>query len=280
MATATVDGIATRYEIAGSGPPLLMYSPGGFDSRLENWTSLGIYGRTAMLAQLAGSYTCITFDRRESGRSGGRVERVSWSDYVAQGLGLLDHLGVDRAHVMGGCVGCSSVVAFAVAHPERVASMVLYSPAGGARYRLTQHSRFATHTAFVREQGLAAVVDLARSGDDGFTKDPRVGPWVSVIRTDDAFADAYVRHDRDAYLLLVGSMARLMFDRDTVPGAEPEDLLRCAVRALVVPGQDASHATSAARYLEECLPRAEYWDVPVSEQTEQTAPARVLQFLG
>jgi pimeloyl-ACP methyl ester carboxylesterase len=279
MATAVVDGIATRYEVIGSGPPLLMYSPGGFDSRLENWTSLGVYGRTGLLAQLAARYRCIAFDRRESGLSGGRVERVMWSDYVAQGVGLLDHLGIDRAHLMGGCVGCSSVVAFGVAHPERVLSMVLYSPAGGARYRLTQHSRFETHAAFVRAAGLAAVVELARSGDDGFTKDPRVGPWVTVLRTDSAFAAGYARLDRDEYLLLVGSMARLMFDRDTVPGAEPEDLLRCAIPVLVVPGQDASHATSAARYLEECLPRAEYWDVPVSEQTEHTAPARVLDFL-
>jgi len=37
-----------------------------------------------------------------------------------------------------------------------------------------------------------------------------------------------------------------------------EDLLRLDVPVLIVPGQDASHATSAARYLEECLPRAEY----------------------
>ena len=40
------------------------------------------------------------------------------------------------------------------------------------------------------------------------------------------------------------------------------------IPALIVPGHDASHATSAARYLEECLPHAEYWDVPVAEQTE------------
>ena len=70
-----------------------------------------------------------------------------------------------------------------------------------------------------------------------------------------------------------------MFDRDTVPGAEPEDLLTLDIPALIVPGQDESHAPSAARYLQECLPRAEYWDVPVAEQTEQTAPARILEFL-
>ena len=48
---------------------------------------------------------------------------------------------------------------------------------------------------------------------------------------------------------------------------------------LIIPGRDASHATSAARYLEECLAQAEYWDVSVAEQTEHTLPQRVLQFL-
>lgn len=74
-------------------------------------------------------------------------------------------------------------------------------------------------------------------------------------------------------------MGRALLDRDTAPGAEPEDMLRLDIPALVIPGRDASHATSAARYLEECLPRAEYWDVPVAGQTEETGPARVLQFL-
>jgi pimeloyl-ACP methyl ester carboxylesterase len=277
--TAVIDGITTRYEVTGSGPPILLFSPGGFNSRLENWTSLGLYGRLRLLDHLRKNYTCITFDRRESGLSGGRVERVSWADYVAQGKGLLEHLDIPRAHLMGGCVGCSAVAAFGVSHPEMVSSMVLYSPAGGAKYRMTQQARFAEHLAYVAEHGLEQVVALAGSSDAGFTQDPRVGPWVTVIRGDSAFAQTYAQQDAGHYRILVSGMARLLFDRDTVPGAEPEDLLRLDIPALVVPGQDASHATSAARYLEECLPRAEYWDVPVSEQTEETAPARLLQFL-
>ena len=280
MPTATVDGISTRYETAGSGPPLLMFSPGGFNSRLENWTSLGLYKSLRLLDHLPTSYTCITFDRRESGQSGGRVERIGWGDYVAQGIGLLDHLRIEQAHLMGGCAGCSVVAAIGVTHPDRVSSMVLYSPAGGARYRITQHARFAEHLAYVDAHGLAEVVTLANSHNKGFSEDARVGPWVSVIRSDPAFAETYAQHDVDRYRLMVNGMSRLLFDRDTVSGAEPEDLLRSDIPALIVPGQDASHATSAARYLGECLPRADYWDVPVSEQTEGTAPARILEFLG
>jgi pimeloyl-ACP methyl ester carboxylesterase len=277
--TAIIDGIATRYEVAGSGPPLLMFSPGGFNATLDNWRSQGIYRRLNLLDHLTAKYTCITFDRRESGLSGGRVERLGWGDYAAQGKGLLEHLGIERAHLMGGCVGCSIVTTFAVVHPEAVSSMVLYSPAGGARYRLTQHARLSQHLAYVAEHGLAQVVALARSGDKTFTQDPRVGPWVTVIRHDPAFADAFAQGDPDRYAVLVAGMSRLLFDRDTVPGAEPEDLMRLDIPALVVPGQDASHATSAARFLEECLTRAEYWDVPVSEQTEEAAAARVREFL-
>lgn len=279
MPMAVIGGISTRYEVAGSGPPLLMFSPGGFSATLENWTSLSLYRRLRLLDHLTKTCTCITFDRRESGGSGGRVERITWQDYAAQGKGLLDHLGIARAHLMGGCVGCSAVATFGVTYPDAVLSMVLYSPAGGARYRIGQQARFAQHLAFVEEHSLAALVTLAKSCDQGFTQNPRLGPWASVIRADAAFADCYAREDPARYAAIVAGMSRLLFDRDTVPGPEPEDLLRLDVLTLVVPGQDASHATSAARYLEECLPRAEYWDVPVGGQTEETAPARVLEFL-
>src|SRR2546430_267050 len=110
-------------------------------------------------------------------------------------------------------------------------------------------------------------------------REPRGGPWASVIRNDRTFADAYAKLDAGKYKQLVTEMCRTLFDRDTSPGAEPEDLLKLDVPALVVPGRDTSHATSAARYLEECLPKAEYWDVLPDGQTEETAPTRVIQFL-
>ena len=91
MPFATLDGIATRYDLIGSGPPLLMFSPGGFDATLEKWTTLGAYARTKPMDHLPKKYTCIVFDRRECGQSGGRVERVTWSHYVAQGRALLAH---------------------------------------------------------------------------------------------------------------------------------------------------------------------------------------------
>ncbi len=279
MPTAVIDGITTRYEVIGSGPPLLMYAPGGFDATVEKWSTLGVYARIKLLDHLPKKYTCILFDRRECGRSGGRVERVTWAHYVAQGKGLLDHLQIQRAHVMGGCMGCCPVLAFGVAYPDAVLSMIIWWPVGGARYRINAHQRFAQHLSYVQQQGLAEVVSLATSSVKSFGEDPRVGPWASVIRHDRAFAESYAKLDVEPYKLIAAAMARTLFDRDTAPGAEPEDLLRLGIPALIIPGRDPSHATSAARYLEECLPRSEYWDVLPEGQTEQTAPVRVLQFL-
>ena len=279
MAFATVDGIKTRYEVIGSGPPLLMYAPAGFDATLEKWTTQGIYVKIKLLDHLPKKFTCLLFDRRECGQSGGRVERVTWSDYVRQGKGLLEHLGHKRAHIMGGCMGCCPVMQFGVMHPEMVISMVLFWPVGGAKYRMNTHERFMVHLAFVQEQGLAKVVELAASSGKSFGADPRGGPWASVIRTDPEFASSYAKLNLDQYKLIVTGMMRTLFDRDTSPGAEPEDLLRVDIPALVVPGRDTFHATSAARYVEECLPRAEYWDVPVAGQTEETTAPRILEFL-
>jgi pimeloyl-ACP methyl ester carboxylesterase len=277
--TAVIDGISTRYEVVGSGPAVLMFSPGGFDATLDKWSTQGIYARIRPVEHLSKHYSCIVFDRRETGQSGGRVERIGWRQYVAQGKGLLDHLHIDRAHVMGACMGCCPAIALAVAHPQTPLSLLLYWPVGGPRYRINSHLRFAQHLAFVQQSGLPAVVALAAEGKS-FGQDPRGGPWVSVIRRDPAFAEAYARQDVEQYKLLVTSMGRTLIDRDTVPGAEPEDLLQLGCRTLIVPGRDASHGTSAARYLEECLPGSEYWDVPVEQQTAETAPARLLEFLS
>ena len=280
MSTAILDGIETRYEVLGSGPPLLMFAPGGFDATIDKWRTQGIYATIKLLDALPQHYTCIVFDRRETGQSGGRVEHLAWAHYAAQGKALLAHLRIARAHVMGGCMGCSAAIAFAVASPEATRSLVLYWPVGGARYRMNGHARFAEHLAFVRRSGLGAVVELVRKDGKPFGADPRGGPWASMIKRDPAFAGAFAALDVERYALVLSATARTLFDRDTAPGAEPEDLMQLDVPALVVPGRDASHATSAARYLEECLAHADYWDVPVDAQTEATAPARILDFLS
>jgi pimeloyl-ACP methyl ester carboxylesterase len=177
-------------------------------------------------------------------------------------------------------MGCAPVTAFAVARPEMVLGLVLYWPVGGAKYRMSSHQRFADHLGFVQSHGLDGVVALASKEGKHFGADPRGGPWASVIKRDAAFATAYAEQNPERYKLICAGMCRSLFDRDTAPGAAPEDLMRADIPAFIVPGHDDAHATSAARYLEECLPRADYWDIAVEHQTLENVPQRIADFLA
>ena len=68
-----------------------MFSPGGFNAAAENWAAFGLYQRLRLLGQLTRSYTGVTFDRRESGASGGRVERIDLAGLRRPGQGPARH---------------------------------------------------------------------------------------------------------------------------------------------------------------------------------------------
>jgi len=272
-------GYRTWYETIGSGPPVVMLSPGGFNAAAHNWRDFGRYRHLRIVENLSTSYTCVVFDRREAGQSGGRVEHLSWELYASQAKALIDTLGLGRCHLFGGCAGCSVALALAASHPELVDKVVLFSPAGGPRYRIAQQGRFASHLGFVESEGLEAVVALARAGAT-FSKDPRVGPWARPLSEDPSFAESFARMDRRRYTTIVSGSARSLFPTDTVPGPEAERLMVLDAPALIVPGDDPSHAISAARYLQECLPRPHYWDVAVPDQTEEALAEVVGGFLA
>src|SRR6185295_3734487 len=131
----------------------------------------------------------------------------------------------------------------------------------------------------VDQEGLAGVVDLAKREGKAFNVEPRGGPWASVIKRDAQFAARFAKQDVEKYKAIVTDMAIALLDRDTSPGAEPEQMLEMDIPALIVPGRDESHATSAARYLEECLPKSQYWNTVPDEQTEEASARRILEFL-
>jgi pimeloyl-ACP methyl ester carboxylesterase len=277
MSTATIDCLEVRYEIFGSGAPLLLFAPGGFDATIDKWRAASAWTGIDALDALATQFQVIAYDRRESGQSGGRVERLSWHTYARQGKALLDQLKIESALVLGGCMGCSVALAFAVDYPEATRALLLHWPVGGFRWKATGRDRFQRHYRFASANGLSGVVERARTGKSFWT-DPEAGPWASVIARDPSFAGDFLRQDLNRYLGLVAVSGRGLFDRDTATGPQPEEIMGISAPAFIVPGDDASHATSAAHYLRELLPNASFWNVLAPEQSTREVCDRILEF--
>jgi pimeloyl-ACP methyl ester carboxylesterase len=277
MPQATIDGIEVYYETYGAGSPILMFAPGGFDATIEKWRAASAWTGINALEALASEHTIVVYDRRESGKSGGRVERLGWATYTRQAKALLDHLNIDSAYVMGGCMGCSVALAFGVHFPEATRALLLHWPVGGYRWKAAGLERFQRHFGFVKQHGLKGVVERARTGKS-FWMDPEAGPWASVIERDNRFAERFVAQDLERYLGIIATSGRSFFDRDTVTGPEPEEVIGIKAPALIIPGDDPSHATSGAHYLRECLPRADFWNVMPPEQNTRAVCDRILEF--
>src|SRR5690348_17788342 len=114
MPFATINGIRINYLVQGpagnEAPHLLMFAPGGWRSVISRWTAAGgkeAFGQMDGLAALSRHFTCIAYDRRECGLSGGRVEPLTWDLYASEAKALLDLAGAEQAYVLGSCMGAS-----------------------------------------------------------------------------------------------------------------------------------------------------------------------------
>jgi pimeloyl-ACP methyl ester carboxylesterase len=190
---------------------------------------------------------------------------------------LLDHLKIDSAYILGGCMGCSVALAFGVHYPQATRALLLHWPVGGYRWKVAGQDRFQRHYHFAKEHGLGGVVERARAGKS-FWADAESGPWASVLSRDAPFAEKFAAENLERYLGIISTSGRSFFDRDTATGPEPEELLGIKSPALIIPGDDPSHATSGAHYLRECLPHSEFWHVMPPEQTTRTTCERILEF--
>ena len=104
-------------DTGGSGVPVVLLHPGIMDSTI--WDRL---------VPLLDGHRVVRFDRRGFGRSPIATEPFQ---ALADLVSVLDHLGTDRAHLVGNSMGGETSLALAVTAPERVASMTLLCPGIG-----------------------------------------------------------------------------------------------------------------------------------------------------
>ncbi|WP_162244890.1 MULTISPECIES: alpha/beta hydrolase [Aminobacter] len=104
----------------GRGDPVLMIH-GFASSHYVNWVSPGWF-KTLTEA----GYRAIAFDNRGHGGSSKSYDEADYTPGKMAGdaLALLDHLGIERAHVMGYSMGARISAFLALEAPERVATLV------------------------------------------------------------------------------------------------------------------------------------------------------------
>jgi pimeloyl-ACP methyl ester carboxylesterase len=119
--------IELYYEVHGSGYPILLFAPGGMRSAIKFWRGSPF----DPIETLSKHFQVITMDQRNAGASRAPISADdSWSTYTADHVALLDHLNIDRCHIMGGCIGGSYCFGLIQAAPDRVSAAVIQQTIG------------------------------------------------------------------------------------------------------------------------------------------------------
>jgi pimeloyl-ACP methyl ester carboxylesterase len=83
------------------------------------------------LEDLSDRFQVIGMDQRNAGASMAPITTDDgWQVYIEDQLALMDHLGGERFHVMGGCIGSSYALGLCEAASDRVTAAVLQNPIG------------------------------------------------------------------------------------------------------------------------------------------------------
>lgn len=105
------------YELAGAGPPLVLVGGLGLD--------LSECGQ--LIDMLATHYRVLAFDNRGAGRTDKPDQPYTVTQMAADTAGLMQALGIERAHIVGMSLGGRIALDLALEHPERVRSLILAS---------------------------------------------------------------------------------------------------------------------------------------------------------
>jgi pimeloyl-ACP methyl ester carboxylesterase len=119
--TVAVNGVDLYYRVDGDGPAVVFCH--GRASTHLSWCH--------QVVALRDRYTCVTYDIRGFGRSTEEQHEPGFAAHSDDLEALLDHLGIDRAFVVGQSMGGFGALQFALRSPQRVLGLVLTStPAG------------------------------------------------------------------------------------------------------------------------------------------------------
>ncbi|MDA1256640.1 MAG: alpha/beta hydrolase [Chloroflexi bacterium] len=149
MDTVNIDGVKIAYKETGEGFPLVFAHE--FAGSLESWDQQVNY--------FARRYRVIVYNAR--GYIPSDVPE-SWEDYgheqqVADLFGLLDHLGIEKAHIGGLSMGAYTTIGFGLTHPEMCKSLIVAAAGSGSDDVEKFHSNSANYANLMRSGGMEAM---------------------------------------------------------------------------------------------------------------------------
>ncbi len=236
--TAEVNGARIAYDIAGNGRPVVLLHAGIGDRRM--WDD--------QIAAFAERFTVIRYDARGFGDT---IKPPAPFSPHADLIGLLNHLGIAQAHLVGVSLGSHTAIDAAVAAPERVSALV----AVGARTGVPPTE--------VLRRGWEQVDELYEAGDVAGAVELELRMWVDGPNRGPDAVDPAVREK-------VRDMNAALFARDDTEGEEIRleppaagRLGELRVPTLVVVGdQDVPDVLAAANVLTSGIPGARKAVIP------------------
>jgi 3-oxoadipate enol-lactonase len=143
------NGITFNCEVGGAdNAPWLIFS-----NSLA--TNLHMWDRQA--ADLADRFRILRYDQRGHGQTEATAGRYSFDTLIADVIGLMDALGVERAHWCGVSMGCATGMGLVQKHPARFGHMVLCDNPG--RSSPETHRQWEERIAVAQRDGMPALLE-------------------------------------------------------------------------------------------------------------------------
>jgi pimeloyl-ACP methyl ester carboxylesterase len=164
MPFAKVNDINICYEIHGEGYPVILIE--GFGAKKEKWI--------AQVGPLSKHFKVITMDNRGSGKSDRPNYPYTMEMFADDINGLMDHLNIENAHVIGKSLGGMIVQIFTIRYPNRVKKLVLMNTSSGYPSedgpRMYSEGRIAKYHAKLEDSVKAYLNDLSNAFSRNFRK--------------------------------------------------------------------------------------------------------------
>jgi pimeloyl-ACP methyl ester carboxylesterase len=241
---APVNHAGIYYEVAGDGAPLVMIHAGVADRR--QWDNEFAYFR--------GDYLVLRYDLRGYGNS----EPVEGEfSHMADLLGLLDYLRLDRPLILMGCsMGGGLAMDFALTHPSRARALIMVDAGpSGLELDVAKHPKSADAEKAYDEGDLDLVAELeTQIWFDGMGR--------TASRVNPAMRKLVYDMDRRGLALDAKHLGKRLPDA-SVPAAGRLEELKVPV-LIIVGAHDVPYMQSAASYMVERLPLAEKVILPDS----------------